>query len=102
MQRVGSSYSVLASGADEWEERTAVRSKADNDTWWGCAEFDSAFNGYVFIPWESLGHDGGFVPNFTQDTLLSVKMYPQRVGGEAGVLTFGPLFMATEDGEKNR
>jgi|GEM_PF-2388615 len=100
MQRVGSSYSVLASGADEWEERTAVRSKADNDTWWGCAEFDSAFNGYVFIPWESLGHDGGFVPNFTQDTLLSVKMYPQRVGGEAGVLTFGPLFMATEDGEK--
>ena len=100
MQKVGSSYSVLASGADEWEERTAVQGKTSDNTWWGCAEFDSAFNGYVFIPWSSLAHDGGFIPDFTQDTVKCVTMYPQQVGGEAGVLTFGPLFMAKADGQE--
>ena len=93
-QKVGSSYYVLASGG-EWEEKKAGKGWT-SDTWWGCVTFDAPFSGYVFIPWESLGHDGGFVPDFDQDTLYSVTMYPQKVGGEAGSPIFGPLYTVAE------
>lgn len=89
-QKVGSSYYVLASGG-EWEEKKAGKGWT-SDTWWGCVEFDAPFSGYVFIPWESLGHDGGFAPDFDQDTLYSVTMYPKKVGGAAGSPIFGPLY----------
>jgi len=53
-QKVGSTYKVMANGANEWTERTAGQGQKDNTSGWGCMEFDSAFTGWVCLPWDSL------------------------------------------------
>lgn len=96
--KVGASYQVLAADGSQWETRTAGTGISGN-TLWGSMDFNAAFTGWVYLPWESVGTDTDFVLNVASDTLARITLCPQKVGGNAGSLTFGPLYMATNNGE---
>ena len=100
MQRVGESYQVLPDGSATWENRTAGKGNKNDQNGWGCVEFTSTFKGYVYIPWTSLYSDIGFEMHPSQDTLKFASIYPNKVGGDAGALTFGPVYLSTADGER--
>lgn len=95
MQMVDSPYYVLPAEGGEWEEYSAGKGRISDQTGWGCIEFGEAFKGWVYVPWDSLWVDIGFEIDTDIDTLHTATMYPQKVGGEAGSLTFGPVYLAT-------
>ena len=99
MQTVDSAYRLLPVGGSCWEDCKAGKGKISDDVGYGCVEFDEAFKGWVYIPWDSLWVDIGFELDISKDTLHAVTMYPQKVGGDAGSLTFGPVYLATANGE---
>ena len=97
-QKVGSTYKVMANGANEWTERTAGQGQKDNTSGWGCMEFDSAFTGWVCLPWDSLyGELDNGDPlelNISEHNLVRACVIAQKLGGNTGTesLTFGPMF----------
>lgn len=96
--KVGASYQVRSVDGGAWETRTAGKGILSNATLWGSMTFDTAFKGWVYLPWDSLGVDTDFVLNVASDTMARITLCPQKVGGNAGSLTFGPLYLAVSSG----
>ena len=65
----------------------------------GSVEFEDAFTGWVYIPWDTF-----YADNFTLDvnthTMARITAVPQKLGNDASHLTFGPLYLEMEDGGK--
>lgn len=95
MMYVDYPYYVLPAEGGEWEKYNSGKGRISDQTGWGCIEFGEAFKGWVYIPWDSLWVDIGFELDVSKDTMYAATMYPQKVGGEAGSLTFGPVYLAT-------
>ena len=97
MMYVDYPYYVLPAEGGEWEKYNSGKGRISDQVGWGCVEFGEAFKGWVYIPWDSLWVDIGFELDVSKDTMYAATMYPQKVGGEAGSLTFGPVYLATSD-----
>jgi len=80
MQTVDSAYRLLPVGGSRWEDCKAGKGKISDDVGYGCVEFDEAFKGWVYIPWDSLWVDIGFELDISKDTLHAVTMYPTKGG----------------------
>lgn len=87
-------YYVAEIGSEEWISKTAttVGNTTTGETRNGVIEFDSAFEGYVKIPWSSFSCDTAFT-----NRIGSVEFRVAGVGGSYGSVTIAPVFEVTQD-----
>lgn len=82
----GTEYLVLPDGAESWETRTVTN--ADNGSKYrGKLCFDSAFSGYVIIPYQSFKNDSGFTLLAEQDTLFDLNISLSQMSASGGKIT---------------
>ena len=73
--KVGAEYQYMPEGEETWRESTAVVGMDGNQTWFAAIQFESAFEGYVKIPYSSLVHDSG---TFTMDPNIDCALLSGR------------------------
>ena len=97
--KVGAEYQYMPEGEETWRESTAVVGMDGNQTWFAAIQFESAFEGYVKIPYSSLAHDSGtFTMDPNIDCATQITFHVDSIGGEYGSLTVGPVFTVKKDG----
>lgn len=100
MLKKGASYSYMTVGGSAWKSAAAVERKGSDV--FGAMQFDSAFEGYVKIPFASLTNDSGFVFDARQDSVERIVIRTKAVGGRYGSFTAGPVFVLSNDDETNK
>lgn len=95
----GKTYSYMAVDGKKWSTATAVQGRSDATAYTGAMYFDSAFEGYVKVPYSSLVHDDGFAFDPAKDTIERTFIRVEGLGGEKGGLTAGPYFAVNRDGD---
>ncbi|MBR7132011.1 MAG: SGNH/GDSL hydrolase family protein [Clostridia bacterium] len=96
MLMVGKTYSYKALNANSWTTATAIQDK-EGSVYFGAMKFDSAFEGYVKIPLDSLGNDLGFKFKPNQDSFKLMCVKARGLGGKYGTITAGPYFVINKD-----
>lgn len=96
MLMVGKEYSYKTLNASSWTKALAVQDK-EGSSYFGAMKFESAFEGYVKIPFESLGNDMGFTFNPNLDSLKTMCIKTVGLGGKYGTVTAGPYFVVDKD-----
>ena len=82
---------VLPANGEEWEEKSVVR--ASSNSYKGGIEFDTAFEGYIKIPYSSLKNDSGLVFSPAEDALNTLKIRFKRMGGSYGEIYISDCFL---------
>lgn len=82
----------------DWQIGTAVPD-ASGSVFFGGAKFDSAFEGYIKIPFTSLDNDSGFIMQTQFDTVANIVYRAKGLGGSYGVVTLGPTMFISKDGD---
>lgn len=97
--KIGSSYQYAALTDKKWTEKTVIGKAASSTTHYGYIEFDSAFEGYVKIPYASLGvspHE----PIKNAIAYLETKF--EKLGGKYGDVVVGPVFYVDKDSDSTK
>lgn len=94
---VGGYYEYLPITGGEWQVGTAVEGVPGN-TYFGAMQFDSAFEGYIKVPFSSLNNDSGFIMNTAVDTVKNIVYRVKGLGGKYGQVTIGPSMLVSRDG----
>ena len=89
---VGAEYSYMPLSGGDWKTAAVVKGAKDYDNYIGALKFDGAFEGYVKIPYSSLGTDMCYVLDTDYDSLLQINFTFKGIGGKYGEPTIGPLF----------
>ncbi len=102
MPKPGSEVQVMAVGSDKWVDKTIEVGHEGNSIIYGMISFDSAFEGYIKIPFSSCNNDGGFKPSFAAgniNPLTSIALRFKGIGGadKYGKVTVGLTGYFTED-----
>lgn len=95
---VGAEYSYMPLSGGDWKTAAVVKGAKDYDNYIGALKFDGAFEGYVKIPYSSLGTDMCYVLDTDYDSLLQINFTFKGIGGKYGEPTIGPLFTLDRDG----
>ncbi len=93
---VENKYQYMKLGDKKWTTASAVADKPGNK-YFGVLKFDSAFEGYVKIPFSSLVNDLGFTFNLNQDSIQNACLKMRGLGGDYGTVTAGPYFVVNKD-----
>lgn len=103
----GKTVMVKASSSSRWEEKTVDVGRTGNTSIYGAVKFDSAFDGYIKIPYSSIGRDDSWKPYTTVedgaiDRITEVVFRFKGVGGKLenglyGNVTAGLVGYFTED-----
>lgn len=93
--KVGASYQVLAADGSQWETRTAGTGISGNSLW-GSMDFNAAFTGWVYLPWESVGTDTDFVLECRQRHLGPHYALPSEGGRECWLPDLWPAVYGHE------
>ena len=98
---VGGTYQYKAIGASEWSIGTAVAGTPSTSIW-GAVKFDSAFEGFIKIPYSALKNDNEYAvvcPDLEENaqSLTGVRLIFKGIGGEYGDTVFGPVMLITAD-----
>lgn len=108
--KVGADYQYLALGDNEWKTAQFLTGKTGSSCL-GVASFDDAFEGYIKIPYTSLGNDGSpkFVFNPNTNHVQSIVFRLKGLGKnflesststtEYGTVTVGPIFVINVDSD---
>lgn len=111
--KVGADYQYSAIGETEWYTAQFKTGLTGND-YQGVIDFDAAFNGYVKIPYTSLGNDSNpsFVFNPVTDTVNQIVFRFKGLGQNGlqtststtvyGTATVGPVFVVTKDSSSTK
>lgn len=94
---VGAEYMILRDGGTAWESGSFI-STASGSAYKGGIQLDSAFSGFVKIPYSSLKNDSGFKFAPELDTLEQMPFRFSNVGGDYGAVTVAPILLISEDG----
>lgn len=95
MLKKGASYSCMPLGGSSWKTQTAVAREGSDI--FGAMQFNSAFEGWVKIPFDSLTNDCGFVLDTRQDSFESIYVRTKGLGGAYGSVTAGPFLVVNND-----
>ena len=90
----GQKVQVLANGSDEWVEKTVEVGYGTNQIIYGIVSFDSAFEGYIKVPFTSCNNDGGFKPVFTGDNMSALTGLALRFKGIGDDTMYGSEVIA--------
>ena len=82
---------VMPIGASEWRETTVTNAQANGFR--GAIEFDSAFEGFIKIPYSAMENDSGFVFSSEKDRLNHLRIRFKRIGGSYGSISFSELYL---------
>lgn len=82
----GTEYLVLRDGSDSWETRT-VKNADNGSKYRGKLCFDSAFSGYVIIPYQSFKNDSGFTFLAEKDTMYDLNISLSQMSSSYGKIT---------------
>lgn len=98
---VGGTYQYKAIGASEWSIGTAVAGTPSTSIW-GAVKFDSAFEGFIKIPYSALKNDNEYAvvcPDLEENaqSLTGVRLIFKGIGGEYGNTVFGPVMLINSD-----
>lgn len=103
----GKTVMVKDSSSSRWEEKTVEDGRTGNTSIYGAVKFDSAFDGYIKIPYSSIGRDDSWKPYTTIDKgaidrITEVVFRFKGVGGKLenglyGNVTAGLVGYFTED-----
>lgn len=94
---VGGYYEYMPITGGEWQIGSAVEGVPGN-SYFGAMQFDSAFEGYIKIPFSSLANDSGFIMNTAVDTVKNIVYRAKGLGGKYGQVTIGPSMLVSRDG----
>ena len=86
MLKPGQSVYLLENGADEWTEKTIDAGHVNsegvaNSLIYGMVSFDTAFEGYIKVPFASCNNDSGFKPTFSGDNMTALTNIAIRFKG---------------------
>lgn len=95
---VGAEYSYMPLAGGDWKTAAVVKGAKDYDNYIGALKFDGAFEGYVKIPYSSLGTDMCYVLDTDYDSLLQLYFTFKGIGGKYGEPVIGPLFTLDRNG----
>lgn len=91
----GSTVYILKKGATEWTQSRAVATET-----LGAVQFDSAFEGYIKIPLDSLSQSDKSVAVLTEiDYVTGFEIGVAGVGGKYGKVTVAPFLMCSDTGK---
>lgn len=93
----GETYQYLPVGATEWQTGTAVKGHSTNSSMFGVMDFNTAFEGYVKIPYTSLVNDGNKLIVPTKTPLASIDFKLGGIGGKYGSVVVGPVSLYNGD-----
>lgn len=99
---VGKLYYYSALGSDTWETGTVGAGGKTGSDYHGTIGFDGPFEGYVKIPYSSMGNDNRRAMDTDVDKIVSVGFLLRRLGGEFGTVTVGPVMLITEDSDSTQ
>ncbi len=86
-------YSVCGIDEKQWQQKTVVDAQSGDA---GLVSFDSAFEGYVKIPYTSFLHWG--FENFDNGyNIRGIDIRIQKAGGQYGSTVIGPIMKVTND-----
>lgn len=92
---VGRSYEYRALDADSWTSGTAAA--GHTNSYFGVVSFDSAFEGFVKIPYTSLTNDTVASINTEQHPAVSFFFKVKGIGDTYGNTVVGPVMLITSD-----
>lgn len=85
-------YYVLEKGSSEWVEKKVVQASSNN--YWGGLKFDTAFEGYIKIPYSSFACDETkFVFDSNLDTMTALMVRFKNGGGSYGNIEIIPAML---------
>lgn len=99
--KVGSVYEYMPVDGTEWTAARTVVGSPGFSKYFGAIRFDSAFEGYIKIPFNTLydsSESGYFVFSEEFDTIKYAHFKLLGLGGNYGNAVIGPLFLIERDG----
>lgn len=81
MLKPGEKVYVLQIGSDTWAEKSVENGYLDNALIYGKVTFDSAFEGYIKVPFTSLNSDLGWRPTLNGDNMSALTSIALRFKG---------------------
>jgi hypothetical protein len=98
MLRPGKSVYLLENGSDEWTEKTVDIGHGENTLIYGMVSFDTAFEGYIKVPFASCNNDGGFKPVLSGDNMNALTSIAIRFKGIGDDTMYGAEAIAGVSG----
>ena len=89
MLKPGATVQLLQNGSDEWTDATVNQGLTGNTAIYGTVKFDSAFSGYIKVPFTSLNSDWGWKPTLTGDNLTALTSVAVRFKGVGDDAKYG-------------
>ena len=94
MLKPGEKVYVLQSGSDTWAEKSVENGYMDNALIYGKVTFDSAFEGYIKVPFTSLNSDWGWRPTLNGDNMSALTSVALRFKGIGDDAMYGKEIIA--------
>lgn len=94
MLKPGEKIYVLQSGSDTWAEKSVENGYMDNALIYGKVTFDSAFEGYIKVPFTSLNSDWGWRPTLNGDNMSALTSVALRFKGIGDDAMYGKEIIA--------
>ena len=94
MLKPGEKVYVLQSGSDTWAEKSVENGYMDNALIYGKVTFDSAFEGYIKVPFTSLNSDWGWKPTLNGDNMSALTSVALRFKGIGDDAMYGKEIIA--------
>lgn len=94
MLKPGEKVYVLQNGSDTWAEKSVENGYNDNTVIYGKVTFDSAFEGYIKVPFTSLNSDWGWRPTLNGDNMSALTSVALRFKGIGDDTMYGKEIIA--------
>lgn len=94
MLKPGEKVYVLQNGSDTWAEKSVENGYLDNALIYGKVTFDSAFEGYIKVPFTSLNSDWGWRPTLNGDNMSALTSVAIRFKGIGDDTMYGKEIIA--------
>ena len=94
MLKPGEKVYVLQNGSDTWAEKSVENGYNDNALIYGKVTFDSAFEGYIKVPFTSLNSDWGWKPTLNGDNMSALTSVALRFKGIGDDTEYGKEIIA--------
>lgn len=94
MLKPGEKVYVLQNGSDTWAEKSVENGYNDNALIYGKVTFDSAFEGYIKVPFTSLNSDWGWRPTLNGDNMSALTSVALRFKGIGDDTMYGKEIIA--------
>ena len=94
MLKPGEKVYVLQNGSDTWAEKSVENGYNDNALIYGKVTFDSAFEGYIKVPFTSLNSDWGWKPTLNGDNMSALTSVTLRFKGIGDDTMYGKEIIA--------